>query len=126
MFRVSVLFLDHLLWIKNDPREKRLYENLVTIIGTEIDIRTRQRLFILLDIFYNALNTRGTRISSGSLAEGLDLPGSDIDIMYVRKEADVVQNISSIKHPIQRRTLVMDADVDYPGFARLRAVAVEK
>ncbi|XP_063416238.1 uncharacterized protein LOC134697881 [Mytilus trossulus] len=117
---------DDLLWIENDLREKSLYEHLVKKISTEIDIRTRQRLFILKDIFDNALWTCGTKISSGSLAEGLDLPGSDIDIMYVREDADVIQNISNIKHPIQRRTLVMETDVDYPGFARLRYVAIEQ
>ncbi|XP_071126730.1 uncharacterized protein [Mytilus edulis] len=116
---------DDFFWIENNPREKSLYEHSVKAIGTEIDIRTRQRLFILKDIFDNALWTCGTKISSGSLAEGLDLPGSDIDIMYVREDTDVIPNISYIKH-IQRRTLVMETDVDYPGFARLRYVAIEQ
>ncbi|CAC5423023.1 unnamed protein product [Mytilus coruscus] len=118
---------DHLLWIENDPREKYLCENLVKIIGTEIDIRARQRLFILIDIFENALRTCNcTRISSGSLAEGLDLTGSDIDLMDLSSNEDVIQNVRNIKHPIQRPTLIMETDIDYPGFVRLRYVAIEQ
>ncbi|CAC5423029.1 unnamed protein product [Mytilus coruscus] len=98
----------------------------VKAIGTEIDIRTRQRLFILKDIFDNALWTYGTRISSGSLAEGLDLPGSDIDIMWVKDDANVIQNVSNIKYPIQNTTFLMETDIDYPGFVRLRCVATEQ
>ncbi|XP_052086501.1 uncharacterized protein LOC127723808 [Mytilus californianus] len=65
----------------------------------------------------------GTRISSGSLAEGLDLPGSDQDVMFVKYNVRVLRNIRNIKHPIRYTTLVMESDTDHPGFTKLRLLA---
>ncbi|VDI62177.1 Hypothetical predicted protein [Mytilus galloprovincialis] len=110
---------------ESDPREEYLYEQLVTTVGTEIDIRKRQRLFIIKDMIFNAYQPNYTRIASGSLAEGLNLPGSDVDIMYVNNHYDVIRSVSNIKHPIHRRTLVMETDIDHPGFTKLRFRAVE-
>ncbi|XP_076080265.1 uncharacterized protein LOC143051141 [Mytilus galloprovincialis] len=111
---------DHQLWIDKDIKEKYLYEQLVETIGTEIDIRTRQRLFIIKDMISNTYSTNRTQISSGSLSEGLNLPGSDMDIMYVLHEFQVVQNDRNTKHPIVRSTYLMETDADHPGFTRLR------
>ncbi|XP_076083580.1 uncharacterized protein LOC143054456, partial [Mytilus galloprovincialis] len=61
--------------------------------------------------------------SSGSLAEGIDLPGSDIDIMFVIKDVDVIRDVKNIKHSVQLTTLVMENDNDHPGFTRLRLIA---
>ncbi|VDI76260.1 Hypothetical predicted protein [Mytilus galloprovincialis] len=112
----------HLLWLGKDLRDKYLYEHLVETIGTEIEIRTRQRLFIIKDMISNAYPTQRPQISSGSLSEGLNLPGSDIDIMFVVPECEVVQNARNIKHPIKHSTCVLETDVDHPGFTRLIAV----
>ncbi|XP_063405722.1 uncharacterized protein LOC134689686 [Mytilus trossulus] len=71
----------------------------------------------------NACMTDFRKISSGSLAEGLDFPGSDIDIMYICNDIDVVDNVSNIKHPIQRMTCVMETEFDHPGFTSLRVKA---
>ncbi|VDI28087.1 Hypothetical predicted protein [Mytilus galloprovincialis] len=64
------------------------------------------------------------RISSGSLAEGLDLPGSDMDIMFLINKVDVIRDLRNMRHPVQRKTLVMETDTDHPGFCRLRLIAV--
>jgi hypothetical protein len=48
-----------------------------------MDIGIRQNVFLIKDKIDNLVNTTITTVSSGSLAEGLDLPGSDMDIMYV-------------------------------------------
>ncbi|VDI76174.1 Hypothetical predicted protein [Mytilus galloprovincialis] len=114
---------DYLLCLENDPREKYLYKNLVKTIGAEIDIRKRQRLFIIQDMIHNACIPELTQISSGSLAEGLDLPGSDMDIMYVEHLIDVVQTERNIKYPTRYTTLIMEADTDHPGFTKLRFIA---
>ncbi|CAC5362072.1 unnamed protein product [Mytilus coruscus] len=114
---------DHLLWPCNAFKEKYLYEHLVNTVGTEIDIRTRQRLFIVMDMINNVDLPDGTRISSGSLAEGLDLPGSDQDVMFVKYNVRVLRNIQNIKHPIRYTTLVMESDTDHPGFTKLRLLA---
>ncbi|XP_052080036.1 uncharacterized protein LOC127718122 [Mytilus californianus] len=116
-------------FLGNDPREKNLYELLVKTVGTEIYIRERQRLFILEDLIFNASSPIITQILSGSLSEGLDLPSSDIDIMYVSNNVDVIRNVKNAKnvkntkHLIQSTTLVMETDNENPGFTRLRLIA---
>ncbi|CAC5383664.1 unnamed protein product [Mytilus coruscus] len=116
-------------FLGNDPREKHLYELLVKTVGTEIYIRERQRLLILEDLIFNSSSPIITQILSGSLSEGLDLPGSDIDVMYVNNNVDVIRNVKNAKnvkntkHPIQSTTLVMETDNENPGFTRLRLIA---
>ncbi|VDI35045.1 Hypothetical predicted protein [Mytilus galloprovincialis] len=115
---------DYLSWTADDLKVRYLYENLVKTVGTEIDIRQRQQLFIIQDIIYNAsLEKALTHISSGSLAEGLDLRGSDIDLMFVIDNVDVIQDLRNMRHPVQCTTLVMETDNDHPGFTRLRLIA---
>ncbi|VDI34286.1 Hypothetical predicted protein [Mytilus galloprovincialis] len=71
---------NNLPWI--DPRKHHLYEHLVNIVGSEIDIRKRQRLFIIQDMIINSSGLGVlTQILSGSLAERQDLPGSDMDML---------------------------------------------
>ncbi|VDI46759.1 Hypothetical predicted protein [Mytilus galloprovincialis] len=121
---ISKYCQDYLSWTANDLKVRYLYMNLVKTVGSEIDIRNRQKLFIIQDMIFNALARKPyTEISSGSLAEGLDLPGSDIDIMSVISGVDVIQDVRNIKYPVQRTTLLMETDTDHPGFTRLRLIA---
>ncbi|VDI62995.1 Hypothetical predicted protein [Mytilus galloprovincialis] len=90
-------------------------------------MRKRQQLFLTHDMIQNEimlkLSSGYTEISAGSLAEGLDIRGSDIDIMYVINDVDVIRDVKNIKHQTQRTTLVMETDNEYPGFTRLRLLA---
>jgi hypothetical protein len=47
----------------------------------------------VLDKICNKVSTKATKVSSGSLAKGLDLPGSDIDVMYVLNDFQIMQNV---------------------------------
>ncbi|XP_063408181.1 uncharacterized protein LOC134691544 [Mytilus trossulus] len=114
---------EFLSWTENDSINNHLVKHLIRTIGNEIDIRKRQLLFILHDIISNANDENLTQISSGSLAEGLDLPGSDIDIMFVDEIVNVTRIKRNIKHPVQRTEVFMETDADHPGFTRLRLVA---
>lgn len=60
------------------------------------------------------------------MAEGIDLPGSDVDIMYIINKADVIQNEQIIEHKIHHTTLVMELDNDHSGFAKLRLIVGEE
>ena len=51
--------------------EKEVYDNLVRVVGNEMDIRIRQNMFLIKDKIYNKVNPEKTQLSSGSLAEGL-------------------------------------------------------
>ena len=46
-----------------------------------------------MDKLCNKVNTDLTRVASGSLAEGLDLPGSYIDVILVINDVQVIQKI---------------------------------
>ncbi|XP_063412219.1 uncharacterized protein LOC134695013 [Mytilus trossulus] len=114
---------DHLLW--SDQREKYLYDNLIKTVGSEIDIRKRQRLFIIQDMIVNLSGSiNRTQIFSGSLSEGFDLPGSDIDVMFALNNYRETKNVKNVKDPIHRTALyIMETDIDHPGFARVRIVS---
>ncbi|XP_071142291.1 uncharacterized protein [Mytilus edulis] len=115
---------DYLSCPANDLKKRYLHAYLMETLGTEIDIRKRQKLFIIKDMKQNTNKSILTQISSGSLAEGLNLPGSDVDIMDVLKHVDVIQKVRDIKFPIQRTTLQFETDTDHPGFAKLRLIAL--
>ncbi|XP_076084349.1 uncharacterized protein LOC143055085 [Mytilus galloprovincialis] len=117
---------EYLSWTENGSIENHLVNHLIRTIGTEIDIRKRQLLFSLHDKIYNKSDENKTQISSGSLAEGLDLPGSDLDIMFVDDMVNVTRTERNIKHPVQRTEVFMETDTDHPGFTRLRLIAAGK
>ncbi|VDI20825.1 Hypothetical predicted protein [Mytilus galloprovincialis] len=114
---------EYLSWSGNNLKDTFLYERLVNTVGTEIDIRKRQQLFIIQDMINYTNQSIATLISNESLAEGLDLPGSDMDILFVIEELDVIQDVMNMKHPVQRTTMVMETDNDHPGFSRHRLIA---
>lgn len=97
----------------------------MTTVGTEIEIRTRQRLFCITDMITNIGFSGSTSISSESLAEGIDLQGSDLDMMIVNKTVDVTRSVRTIKHQLQNKTVLMETDIKNPGYTRLRLLAKE-
>ncbi|VDI20824.1 fructose-1,6-bisphosphatase I [Mytilus galloprovincialis] len=90
--RIEAVY-DYLFWSGNNLKNKCVYESFVNIVDTEIDIRKRQQLFIIHDMIDNTHQLEGTTISSGSLAEGIDLQGIDIDIMFVIPNVDVIRDL---------------------------------
>lgn len=51
------------------PHEKEVYDNLISVVGSEMDIRIRQNVFLIKDKIYNKVRTNATQVSSGSLAK---------------------------------------------------------
>ncbi|CAC5375207.1 unnamed protein product [Mytilus coruscus] len=95
---------------------------LMNIVGSEKDIRERQRLFLQHDLMINHGVDSSVYISSGSLAEGIDLPGSDIDIMKVMKEFQIIKDKQHINLLTEIATLLMEVDAQHPGFSKLKLV----
>jgi hypothetical protein len=60
-----------------------------------MDIRIKQNAILIMDKIFNKVCTNGIKVSSGSLAEGLDLPGSDVDVMAVLKTVQVIHSVIS-------------------------------
>lgn len=82
----------------------------------------RQKLFILNDLISEICGFGCTRIYSGSLAEGLDLPGSDYDCMYVLKDFTVVQNLGRVPCRLGVVTFLIEYDDNHPGFSKLKLI----
>jgi hypothetical protein len=104
------------------PHEKEVYANLISVVGSEMDIRIRQNVFIIKDMISNTVNTKITTVSSGSLAEGLDLPGSDIDIMIVFNIVNILQNVQHMNRSARHTTLLIKDDMEFPGFTTLKLI----
>ena len=102
--------------------EKEVYDNLIKVVGSEMDIRIRQNILLIIDKISNKVNTDITQVSSGSLAEGLDLPGSDIDCMCVLNAVTVIQDVQHINRSSICTTLLMEEGMEFPGFSRLKLI----
>jgi hypothetical protein len=50
---------------------------------------------------------------------GLDLPGSDIDIMCVFSGVKVIQNVQHMNRSARHTTLLMEDEMEFPGFTTL-------
>lgn len=94
-------------------------------MGTEKTVRLRQRLFKLNDFVDKYAGLRTTKLSSGSLSEGLDLPGSDIDIMFIVHNVDIVQDVKEVYRP-GHAIFLMEKCNKYPGFAKLKLLTKHK
>ena len=105
------------------PHEKEVYDNLTRVVGSEMDIRIRQNMFLIMDKISNKARTILTVVSSGSLAEGLYLPGSDLDIMFVLNHVQVIQNVRHMNRSTICTILLMEDDMEFPGFSRLKLIA---
>jgi len=99
------------------PQEKEVYDNLIRVVGSEMDIRIRQNMLFIIDKLFNKVNTELTQVSSGSLAEGLNLPGSDVDVMFVLNPVQVLQNVQHMNRQARCITLLMVDNMDIPGFS---------
>ena len=100
------------------------------IVGSEKVVNYRRQFFNLYD---DVLNYGGDSdwyfISSGSKAEGLDLPGSDFDMMLINKNIHVYEHddILSNYHDLRTKPhLVLDFDNAMPGFTLLRIYVVRR
>ncbi|XP_071134939.1 uncharacterized protein [Mytilus edulis] len=112
-----------LSWTGSDFKTRRGIEYLVNTIGTETEIRTRQRIFKIKDNIENMIDPDISCVTSGSLAEGLDLQGSDLDLMQIIKIIDVIEHERDSKYEYERTTLITETDTGYPGFVKLRLIA---
>lgn len=92
-----------------------------TLIG-EKTIRMRQKIIHLIDRVRRRTENKTTFFTSGSLAEGLDLPGSDRDAMIVHNTVMIVQNLKNIFDSLQFCTLLMERDNHHYGFTKLKLI----
>ena len=109
------------------PDEKEVNDNIIRLVGSEMDIRRRQNVLLIIDKIYNIYNkvsTNLTKVSSGSLAECLGLPGSDMDVMRVPSDGvNVIQDVQHMNRSARCATLLVEYDMAFPGFSKLKLIA---
>ena len=116
-----LFYIDHTSLFSS--HEKEIYDNLIRVVGSEMDIRIRQNAILIMDKICNKVKSKVITVSSGSLAEGLDLPGSDVDIMLVLNTVQVIHNVQHMNRSAGCTTLLMEDDMEFPGFSRLKLIA---
>ena len=57
-----------------------------------------------------------------AFAEGLDLPGSDMDIMRILNNVQVIQNGQHMHRTARYTNLLLVYDMEFPGFSRLKYI----
>ena len=89
------------------------------IVGTEGHVKTVRMMNSIRDNLSSQDDL--TKITSGSFGEGLEIKGSDIDIMYVSKCAEVCESSYTRFNPA-KTYFTMATEDTHPGFTHLRVV----
>jgi len=121
----------HLSLTVMDDVSVKLYKYMCDeVVGSEKVVSYRRQFFKVYD---DVQNHRGDSdwhiISSGSKAEGLDLPGSDFDVMFINTLIHVYErnDVLSKYHDLRTEyNLVLDFDNAVPGFTLLRIYDVRE
>ena len=99
------------------------------VVGSEKVVHYRRQFFnVFDDVCYNR-EDNWHFISSGSKAEGLNLPGSDFDVMLINKDINVYERVDVLSNYHDLRTklnLVLDFHNAMPGFTLLRIYDVRE
>ena len=88
------------------------------VVGTEETVKTRILLYAIYDNLYH--NEVFKHITSGSGGEGLEMKGSDLDIMIVFKGVYVYEDISSARVNSTDTCVAMEMKDTKLGFSHLR------
>ena len=90
------------------------------IVGSEETVKTRRMFLTMKDNLCH--NKVFNVITSGSSGEGLEMKGSDLDIMFVFKDVNLYEDINSIRLNSAETCVAMEMDDTKLGFSRLRLV----
>ncbi|VDI33334.1 Hypothetical predicted protein [Mytilus galloprovincialis] len=95
------------------------YKYLCQKIGSEEEVRVRRLTYIINDL--GIPHTSLNQITSGSKGEGLQLKGSDLDLMYIDPLYQVYESDREVVPESGRCIpLVMETEDTHPGFTQLR------
>ena len=90
------------------------------IVGSEEVVKTKRTFITIRDNMSMGANI--IQITSGSFGEGLEMQGSDLDLMVVFSFAHVYEDISKVRFNSRESSFVMDMDDCKLGFTHLRLV----
>ena len=90
------------------------------IVGSEETVKTKRTFISIKDNL--VCSKTFIKITSGSFGEGLEMKGSDIDIMHVVPYAHVYEDINKVRFNSRETSFVMDMDDCKLGFTQLQLV----
>ncbi|VDI18586.1 Hypothetical predicted protein [Mytilus galloprovincialis] len=90
------------------------YNYLCQKIGSEEVVKVRRLALVINDIGQNT-----NQITSGSKGEGLDLKGSDIDVMTIDCNIEVIESEKDFNIQHQRLSFVINTEETQPCFTQL-------
>ena len=107
-------------------RSVLLSQLLDDVMGTEEMVQMRQDYCRIWDCIRSTIDTRNDKCYfTGSKAEGLDLPGSDLDVMYDINNKEnilIIQALQDAYTTIDKVVFHMTTENVHPCFAMLRNV----
>ena len=90
------------------------------VIGIEETVKTMRMFNTIMDnMFHDEIYIQ---ITSGSRGEGLEMKGSDIDIMLVFKDVNVYENVNTARLNSAETCVAMEMDDSKIGFSQLRLI----
>ena len=90
------------------------------IVGSEETVKTKRTFNTINDNL--SVSETFIQITSGSFGEGLEMKGSDIDLMCVASNVHVYEDINKVRLNSRETSCVMDMDDCKLGFTHLRLV----
>ena len=90
------------------------------IVGSEETVKTKRTFNTIRD--YLSTKQGLVQITSGSFGEGLEMKGSDVDMMFVYSHVHVYEDINKVRFNSRETSCVMDMDDCKLGFTHLRLV----
>ena len=90
------------------------------IVGSEETVKTKRIFNTITDDL--SVIEKLFQITSGSFGEGLEMSGSDIDLMFVIPNIHVYEDINKVRLNSRETSFVMDIDDCKLGFTNLRLV----
>ncbi|CAG2210587.1 unnamed protein product [Mytilus edulis] len=118
MLRMEAKFIIAYTHQVTTKTSKALYRYLCQkIVGTDKHVKTMRQMNTVRDNLLSKVELN--EITSGSYGEGLDLRGSDLDIMHVLKSIEVYEDEKPCFHP-NITYFSMETDDVKPGFTLLQ------
>jgi tetratricopeptide (TPR) repeat protein len=90
------------------------------IVGSEETVKTKRTFNTIRDNL--SASEKLIQITSGSFGEGLEMKGSDVDMMHVVRDVRVYEDINKVRFNSRETSFVMDMDDCKLGFTQLRLV----
>ena len=130
LYEIAIIMFIYLSSTVMDDVSVKLYKYVCDeVVGSEKVISCRRQFFNVPDAVFNHCDYTWHVTSSGSKAEGLNLPGSDFDVMFINTFIGVYEldDVLSNYHDLKiKPDLILDFENAVAGFTLLRIYDVRE